>query len=94
MNWNAWESSLDYQMIQADCGGRVPSENAFILLLQEGDNMDITITLNKAKSELRIGRDRLIKLLKDFQIEVIQRIKFLMLFLKKKLVRALEGFPD
>ena len=56
--------------------------------------MDTTITLNKAKSELRIGRDRLLKLLKDFQIEVIQRIKFLLLFLKKKLVRALEGFPD
>ena len=45
--------------------------------------MDTTITLNKAKSELRIGRDRLIKLLKDFQIEVIQRIKFLLQFLKK-----------
>ena len=26
MNWNAWEASLDYQMIQAHCGGRVPSE--------------------------------------------------------------------
>ena len=60
-----------------------PKRNAFILLLQEGDNMDTTITLNKAKSELRIGRDRLIKLLKDFQIEVIQRIKFLLQFLKK-----------
>ena len=48
--------------------------------------MDTTITLNKAKSELRIGRDRLIKLLKDFQIEVIQRIKFLLQFSKKKLV--------
>jgi hypothetical protein len=46
--------------------------------------MDTTITLNKAKSELRIGRDRLIKLLKDFQIEVIQRIKFLLQFSKKK----------
>ena len=31
-----------------------------------------TITLSKAKSELRIGRDRLVKLLKDCQIEVIQ----------------------
>ena len=31
-----------------------------------------TITLSKAKSELRIGRDRLLKLLKDCQIEVIQ----------------------
>ena len=48
--------------------------------------MDTTITLNKAKSELRIGRNRLIKLLKDFQIEVIQRIKFLLQFSKKKLV--------
>ena len=48
--------------------------------------MDTTITLNKAKSELRIGRDRLLKLLKDFQIEVIQRIKFLLQFSKKKLV--------
>ena len=48
--------------------------------------MDTTITLNKAKSELRIGRDRLIKLLKDFKIEVIQRIKFLLQFSKKKLV--------
>lgn len=46
--------------------------------------MDTTITLNKAKSELRIGRDRLINLLKDFQIEVIQRIKFLLQFSKKK----------
>ena len=52
--------------------------------------MDTTITLNKAKSELRIGRDRLIKLLKDFQIEVIQRIKFLMLFLKKLVLLTLE----
>ena len=34
-------------------------------------NMD-TITLSKAKSELCIGRDRLLKLLKDCQIEVIQ----------------------
>ena len=31
-----------------------------------------TITLSKAKSELRIGRERLLKLLKDCQIEVIQ----------------------
>ena len=31
-----------------------------------------TITLSKAKSELHIGRDRLVKLLKDCQIEVIQ----------------------
>ena len=31
-----------------------------------------TITLSKAKSELRIGRDLLVKLLKDCQIEVIQ----------------------
>jgi len=52
--------------------------------------MDTTITLNKAKSELRIGRDRLIKLLKDFQIEVIQRIKFLLLFLKKLVLLTLE----
>ena len=52
--------------------------------------MDTTITLNKAKSELRIGRNRLIKLLKDFQIEVIQRIKFLLLFLKKLVLLTLE----
>ena len=26
MNWNAWESSLDYQMLQVHSGGRVPSK--------------------------------------------------------------------
>ena len=46
--------------------------------------MDTSITLSKAKSELRIGRDRLLKLLKDFRIEVIQRIKFLLQFFQKK----------
>ena len=46
--------------------------------------MDTSITLNKAKSELRIGRERPLKLLKDFRIEVIQRIKFLLQFFQKK----------